>query len=164
MGCACGWTAPLVYRSRNAQVKARAAHLGPIRERCRECGVLLATETRATTGALECRECRHHLYEKRWREANADRFKRRRLSAHYTRKYGITIEQYEQRLAEQGGVCAVCGEPPGPGERGGLHVDHCHDTGRVRGLLCMPCNQGLGQFRDNAAIMRRAITYLEKNS
>lgn len=67
-------------------------------------------------------------------------------------QYGITLEQEQQILANQGGACAICGEEPEPGQR--LAVDHCHNTGRVRAMLCLGCNTQLGayeNFRDQAA-------------
>lgn len=81
-------------------------------------------------------------------------------------KYGITAEQYDTLLAGQGGVCAVCGHPPNPeGVRAAsrLHVDHDHATGRVRGLLCLNCNRGLGSFLDDPALLRRAADYIERH-
>ena len=77
---------------------------------------------------------------------------------HLKHRYGITVEDYERMLAEQGGVCALCRERPAE------HVDHDHLTGRVRGLLCFCCNQGLGNFRDRADVMRLAIAYLQENT
>lgn len=60
---------------------------------------------------------------------------------HWLRKaYGLTPEQYDDMLRAQGGVCAICKKPP-KGNR--LHVDHCHETGRIRGLLCVSCNSKL---------------------
>lgn len=77
------------------------------------------------------------------------------------RKYGITLEQYEIMLVDQGGVCAICGGPHvGTGDA--YHVDHDHQTGGVRGLLCGTCNTGLGQFKDSSAVMEKAISYLRK--
>lgn len=75
-------------------------------------------------------------------------------------KYGITAAEFDTMLAAQGGGCAVCGttEPPGRGQR--FHVDHCHSTGRVRGLLCNECNVGLGKFKDSTDLLRRAAEYL----
>jgi len=64
---------------------------------------------------------------------------------------------------DQDGVCAICGEPPG-GRWKKLHVDHDHETGRVRALLCVSCNRALGWFRDNPEILRKAIVYLEEHS
>lgn len=63
-------------------------------------------------------------------------------------RYGITTEQYDEMLAEQAGVCAICGNPP---KKRRLYVDHDHDTGRVRGLLCAHCNSSLEWMIQNYA-------------
>jgi hypothetical protein len=83
---------------------------------------------------------------------------------HLRRKFGLSLEQAEALLVSQGGVCALCGQPIGGwGRRGGGVVDHCHTTGRVRGILHSLCNTGLGAFRDSSELLRRAIGYLEKS-
>lgn len=77
------------------------------------------------------------------------------------RKYGITLEEYEQKLEDQGGVCAICGKPDEvEGRR--MAIDHCHDTGAVRGLLCGNCNRGLGNFQDSHQLVAKAAEYLLK--
>lgn len=92
--------------------------------------------------------------QKRWRVENAER------SADIDRKrnYGLEPGAYKQMLAAQGGVCAICAG--GPTGRGGLHVDHCHDTGKVRGLLCHGCNVSIGHFKHDVDILASAIRYL----
>ncbi len=90
-----------------------------------------------------------------WRAANLDKAKATDWKNHL-RKYGITPEVYETMLIEQRGVCAICG---GVDSRK-LAVDHCHSTGRVRGLLCGTCNRGLGNFRDSTELLERAKGYL----
>ncbi|MEU8154311.1 endonuclease VII domain-containing protein [Micromonospora sp. NPDC048986] len=73
---------------------------------------------------------------------------------HLRRRYGVGEKEFQELLAEQGGVCAI---------RGGAdpqHLDHDHRTGWVRGILCFNCNGGLGQFRDSPMRLARAITYL----
>ena len=80
---------------------------------------------------------------------------------HLQRKYGIGIPDYERILAEQGGCCALCGKTKSMGA-GVFHVDHCHDTGRIRGLLCYPCNYSLGVFGDNIAGLERVIDYIRR--
>jgi dCMP deaminase len=72
--------------------------------------------------------------------------------------YGITPEKYEAMFKAQGGVCAICKQPPPPGKR--LAVDHDHKTGKVRGLLCILCNSTLGYFKDNITSVRAAVSYL----
>ncbi|MFF0317534.1 endonuclease VII domain-containing protein [Micromonospora sp. NPDC005252] len=73
---------------------------------------------------------------------------------HLQQRYGIGEKEFQELLAEQGGVCAICGgaDPQ--------HLDHDHRTGWVRGILCFNCNGGLGQFRDSPTRLARAITYL----
>lgn len=84
--------------------------------------------------------------------------------AHLMRKFGITQTDYDRMLTEQGGGCALCGcraEEQKGRYQTYLHVDHCHATGRVRGLLCDEHNMLLGRFDDNPALLRRAAEYLE---
>jgi hypothetical protein len=77
---------------------------------------------------------------------------------HLKRRYGLTEDDVKQLIAQQGGVCAVCRiENP-------EHVDHCHRTGKVRGVLCFNCNGGLGQFKDDIDRLINAIAYLEEKS
>ncbi|MGY1702258.1 endonuclease VII domain-containing protein [Geodermatophilus sp. SYSU D00766] len=76
---------------------------------------------------------------------------------HLQRRYGITAEEADAMLAAQKGRCAVCRTAPA------AHVDHDHATGRVRQLLCFNCNGGLGQFRDDPAVLRAAAEYVERH-
>ena len=75
---------------------------------------------------------------------------------HLMRRYGIGADDVARMVEVQGGLCAICLEAPAE------HVDHCHETGLVRGILCFNCNGGLGQFRDRVDILRKAIDYLER--
>lgn len=75
------------------------------------------------------------------------------------RQYGIDPSDYSQMLDKQDGGCAICYMPPSPGK--GLAVDHDHDTGKVRGLLCTSCNTALGKF-PTVEMLKRAIEYLER--
>ena len=70
------------------------------------------------------------------------------------RRYGIDEVQLNRLLEAQRGLCAICEEQPAQ------HVDHCHDSGKVRGLLCFNCNGALGRFEDDPEILKRAIEYL----
>jgi len=77
------------------------------------------------------------------------------------RLYGITSAEYDAMLEVQGGVCKVCKGPP-HGRRERYHVDHDHDTGKVRGLLCHKCNVALGMVQDSTEHLKALITYLEE--
>lgn len=72
--------------------------------------------------------------------------------------YGLTDEEYEERLAGQGGVCAVCKRPPGKHKR--LCVDHNHETGEIRGLLCLRCNAHISALGDSLERVQAVLTYL----
>lgn len=72
--------------------------------------------------------------------------------------YRLEPGEYERRLVEQNGVCNICVQPPANGRE--LVVDHCHETGRVRGLLCYRCNIGLGAFKDDFTTLARALKHL----
>lgn len=77
-------------------------------------------------------------------------------------KYGLTESQFERMLADQNGACAICKtESPG-GRHGTFHVDHCHDTGKVRGVLCHSCNVTLGRVGDSIDGVMRYLNYLER--
>lgn len=76
-------------------------------------------------------------------------------------KYGLTEEAWRALLSRQENKCGCCGESFKPGPRQ-VAIDHCHKTGVVRGLLCMKCNTGLGQFKDSPERLLRAVGYLKK--
>jgi len=76
-------------------------------------------------------------------------------------KFGITPEQYYELVEQQGNKCAICGSSnPQVRGKGKWHIDHCHKTNKVRGLLCFKCNTGLGLFNDNPELFKIATAYL----
>lgn len=79
--------------------------------------------------------------------------------------YGLEVDVYEAMLFTQGGVCAICSSPPAGGKNAAacLHVDHDHDTGKVRALLCNGCNRGMGYMNDSPERLRAAADYIEKH-
>jgi predicted Zn-ribbon and HTH transcriptional regulator len=82
------------------------------------------------------------------------------------KRYGVTLDWYEAKLVEQDGRCAACGATPDPNgikAASRLHVDHDHVTGTIRDLLCVRCNQGLGYFGDDPALLRAAADYIERH-
>lgn len=76
------------------------------------------------------------------------------------RKYGVDAARYDAMLAAQGGRCAICRSDTPGGRFTCFHVDHCHKTGKVRGLLCNACNHVLGCARDQVEVLQAAAAYL----
>lgn len=77
------------------------------------------------------------------------------------RHYGITLDEWESMFAAQAGNCAICRDPLAEGKH--THVDHDHETGAVRGLLCVHCNLMLGHAKKGVHSLRMAIAYLERH-
>lgn len=99
---------------------------------------------------------------RKWKAENADRVAAYRLDGNL-RRYGITFAEKEAMLTSQGNRCACCGSED-PRGKNGWHVDHCHATGKVRGLLCLYCNVALGKVQDSVDHLKKLITYLETHS
>jgi hypothetical protein len=100
-------------------------------------------------------------YRAKWMRENyhnTPRGKAVTRKAKLKRLYGITPEDYDRMLVEQGGTCALCDRKPREGRR--LAVDHCHSTGRVRGLLCDIHNRAIGYLGDNEIGLQRALDYI----
>ena len=80
--------------------------------------------------------------------------------------FGITMLEYDRMLKDQGSVCKICGNPEVAKSNSGvtkrLAVDHCHDTGKIRGLLCQDCNIGIGKLKDNPVLLQKAMDYLKE--
>ncbi|MFD6286887.1 endonuclease VII domain-containing protein [Streptomyces sp. NPDC060205] len=77
---------------------------------------------------------------------------------HLKRHYGMTEAERDEMVASQKGLCVICLKAPA------VHVDHCHETGRVRGVLCFNCNSAIGKLGDDPDAVRRAAAYLEGSS
>lgn len=107
--------------------------------------------------AQPCKRCTKGV-RKRWRDENADVLLGRQIGYNIRARYGVDLEDYETHLAAQGGGCAICGTPPGKRRH---HIDHDHQTGAIRGILCNRCNTGIGLLGEDIALMERAAAYLE---
>lgn len=99
---------------------------------------------------------------RRWAKRNPNRVTFLSRRSALLRKYGLSLEKYDSMLVSQAGVCAICCAPPTPEncKCGLLVVDHCHRTGKVRGLLCNNCNSGLGFFKENTQALLHARHYV----
>lgn len=106
-----------------------------------------------------CRKCTEHKRRTR-REYDPEERKREALRD----TFGITLEEFKQKLLQQNGVCAICGKPETSMFRGKLRhlaVDHNHTTKQIRGLLCNKCNIALGWFQEDICSLESAIKYLK---
>ncbi len=122
----------------------------------------------------ECRECNSAAARERRQARSAEWHQNRRAEqrAHYAQnketyraynlaRYNITRDEYDHLLASQGGVCACCGAASNPnGKR--LFVDHDHETGAIRGIVCINCNRGIAAFGDDIAGVKQALDYLKR--
>lgn len=118
----------------------------------------------------ECKDCwierdktTRRKYTEYYKEYSKNYSPEKKKSSQLKYEYGITLEQYNKMLVKQEGCCAICGSPS-PNRKGSdyFHVDHCHNTGTVRGLLCNGCNLGLGSFKDSQKSLENAIEYLKQ--
>lgn len=129
--------------------------LSQVERMCTKCGVTKPVADFHKNGTLrgvpqyktECKECR---------KAKPDTYR----PYHLKNRYGITIEDYDRMFAEQGGVCLICNRPETQRKR--LSVDHCHDSGKVRGLLCTTCNIAIGHLLDDPDVIQRASDYVRR--
>lgn len=150
-----GEPCPICYRERFYKTE-QGAKKG-VKKPCKSCSnSIKAGGTGATGVCIDCKAAKvaayssslcYDCHRKRSSEYHRDIYR--------YKKYGITKEEFDEMYD---GYCHICCVPI---ERD-CHIDHCHATGRVRGLLCNTCNKGLGLFRDSKNILREAIKYLEE--
>ena len=107
---------------------------------------------------MKTKEIRNPEYMRIWKRNNPDRVKYHKRKDKLKKKYGITPEQYDTLLVQQNGLCASCHIAPTDKQ---LAVDHCHVTGRIRGLLYTNCNLILGLAQDNPNTLKSLIEYLK---
>lgn len=100
-------------------------------------------------------------YKRSYYYAHKERHARNMRESHLKRNYGLTIAAFEQMLKEQDGLCKACTRPLSVDEPRLVHVDHCHKTNVVRGILCYFCNVTLGMVNDDVEHLKKLIAYLE---
>jgi len=138
---------------------------------CRSCGVekpfseFIKDKNRPDGHYVYCKLCntarrKEKQYDKAWRKSNPAKVVKNRRTG-LLKKYGLTEDDYNNLLAKQNYACAIC-KSTDPNDRWNrFHIDHCHTSGKVRGLLCTQCNTGLGKFYDNIKSLSTAIEYLK---
>ena len=132
------------------------------RKPCKKCGSF----DRSYAGT--CRICKQ-TYDREYRkreslvlkdgkkieyQTNKDRYKSRAMNNHFKATYGLTSQQVQDMKDQQKGLCVLCETRPAKS------VDHCHKTGKVRGVLCRQCNTGIGQLNDDPKLLQKAVRYL----
>ena len=146
-----------------------AVHRGQQRVlECRRCKLRPKINKRwGKQWAAYCRECTNET-SRIYRARNLEKVRKRERRAERKHigpktdrrlqmRYGISLSQYHTLLENQGGVCCICKSAP---NGKALHVDHCHKTREVRGLLCNKCNLGIGSFHDNRRLLSAALQYI----
>lgn len=136
---------------REATRRYRAANAEKVRERGRD-----AARLRRAKDPEKDRE-----YQRKYRLKNLDALRARSRTYKRLKVYGLTEKAYDELLLAQEFACAVCRQPS-PGSKNDWHIDHCHITGRVRGVLCHHCNQLLANAKDNIKTLNSAIRYLRR--
>lgn len=130
---------------------------------CIDCKKSLSEDSfyqRKNINVNQCRNC-YGIRRREWRLNNLEQNKRSTSASWFRIKYGLSLAQ-RQRLLEQNNYCCyLCNRPAKIFPSKGLHVDHNHETGKVRGMLCNRCNRGLGFFKDSASELRKAADYLD---
>ena len=144
-------------------------HFTETEKECRKCGEILPhsyfhKDSSNKYGlAYWCKDCANHSSRRCHRLRNANpAYKQAKRSDYFKHKYGLSLEQYKEKLFSQDSKCAICRvELP---ESGPLtHLDHCHTTGKLRAFLCTNCNRGLGHFQDSPELLRKAAEYIESH-
>lgn len=136
---------------------------------CRKCGCMkLHSEFHRDSSnrhglAYYCKTCANAGSRRNHKARHEDvGYREARRDSYFKLKYGLTLEQRNDMLNNQGFACAICRQKlPESGTH--THIDHCHETGSVREILCTNCNRGLGHFQDNPALLQQAAAYLMKH-
>lgn len=110
----------------------------------------------------QCTKCDIEYNKKYYHLMSEDKKKNKNRKITLTRK-GLTEDSYNSLYKEQNGCCAICGKEEKSVLRNRLNIDHCHTTGKVRGLLCHHCNAALGHLEDSIDNLTSAISYLMRN-
>ena len=106
----------------------------------------------------DCKNCRNELRRARYHKGKGEKYwEDKKKDDRYKFRYGISLEQYNEMYEKQGGVCAVCKEESNKK----LCVDHDHNTGQVRALVCDRCNRAMGAANDDPTILKLCAEYLE---
>ena len=109
----------------------------------------------------DCKECFQEAARKRWESRSKEERQRINEKNRLKHFYGLSPEEYQEKVKEQQNKCFICGVEAGYNNKP-LYVDHCHKTKQIRKLLCQHCNSGLGMFKDNPELLSKAAEYVKQ--
>jgi len=174
--------------TREGKVDKRFKRRNDGKKECTICRVLLGYEFfhkagRGSVGGCtnQCKRCvsaeyapeeytaKKHAQASKWKKNNPIAMFRISRREHLKRLYGISENGFLDKHSDRNGCCDICGKQcrSGPshdlGYKCDLHIDHCHKTGSFRGLLCITCNTGIGNLKDDPELISRALNYLKRH-
>lgn len=120
-----------------------------------------ANRTEAQRQSDAAYHCQYRANHKAELTEKARKYQRDNALYIQLRRKGLTIEDYNRVVAQHRGVCDICGGPP-DGRWDTFTLDHCHNTGELRGILCSKCNRGIGFFQDDTQLLIKAVNYLKR--
>lgn len=145
------------YESETPCPKCGSKEKYTVNSSCRPCSVEKGKKKLADPSLMS--QYRTPEKKKKWKAKNQDRVKDIKRK-HQLKKFGMTPDDYNKMLHEQEGKCKICGKGIKENQQS-LAVDHCHKTNKIRGLLCGPCNRGIGLLQDNPKIIENALRYVQ---
>jgi hypothetical protein len=114
--------------------------------------------------SYRCKAC-DDVARKKWSTSNPEKAHLSQRQRNLKQRFGVDLEWYEEQFKKQNYSCAICksktNKTTGDRQFWNFSVDHCHDSGKVRGILCNNCNRALGLFQDNPEVLRKAAEYVE---
>lgn len=123
---------------------------------CGKCKKILPIENFSNLRGGYCRPC-HSAHSNEWRLKNKERYNKKMRELNIKHRYKITREEYDEIMSKK--ECAICRKVSGR-----FNLDHDHKTSKIRDVLCVNCNKGLGHFQDNTSLLKDAIRYLNKHA
>lgn len=158
--CLCGFNQE-GFKNKRELESAYRNHIQESLPICNSCKEKKTTREMSVSCNTICKKCSTKR-AKQWSIDNPNQWERQRRKSHLKKKYGITILKYEEILKSQDNKCAICETQLNDTLGHRPHIDHCHDTGLVRGILCGSCNKGIGLLKDSNVILKKAYNYLLK--
>lgn len=159
--CDCGYQVEGLKNKRELE-SIYAAHIKESLPICRICKETKHPRFMSIAQHTMCKKCNTAGTKQRMM-LYPDRGKHLKQKSHLLKKFNLTIEEYNNILFSQKYLCAICKFPLERTSKNWPHTDHCHETGKVRGILCSGCNLGLGSFKDDPNRLFNAVNYLLKH-